>query len=81
MMASSEGGMDIEEVAHSTPEKIIKVFVEPALGLTEPQAQQLVEGMGVPPLSWAAAREVLQKLYKTYMGHRCEPGRDQPADP
>jgi hypothetical protein len=34
LMASSEGGMDIEEVAHATPEKILKVFVDPALGLT-----------------------------------------------
>ena len=38
-MASSEGGMDIEEVAHATPEKIIKVFVDPALGLTDAQAK------------------------------------------
>jgi succinyl-CoA synthetase beta subunit len=38
MMASSEGGMDIEEVAHKTPEKIIKVFVDPATGLTDAQA-------------------------------------------
>ncbi|CAG0975166.1 partial Succinate--CoA ligase [ADP-forming] subunit beta, partial [Rhodocyclaceae bacterium] len=35
MMASSEGGMDIEEVAHKTPEKIIKVFVDPLVGLTD----------------------------------------------
>ncbi|MDQ6881929.1 MAG: succinate--CoA ligase subunit beta, partial [Pseudomonadota bacterium] len=34
-MASSEGGMDIEQVAHDTPEKIIKVFVDPAVGLTD----------------------------------------------
>src|SRR5688500_10552036 len=37
MMASSEGGMDIEEVAHATPEKIIKVFADPLTGLTEAQ--------------------------------------------
>ena len=35
LIASSEGGMDIEEVAHNTPEKIIKVFVDPATGLTD----------------------------------------------
>src|SRR4029453_811686 len=40
-MASSEGGMDIEQVAHDTPEKIIKVFVDPAVGLTEPQGKEL----------------------------------------
>ena len=67
MMASSEGGMDIEEVAHSTPEKIIKVFVEPAVGLTEAQAGQLADGIGVPAGSRAQAIEVFQKLYKTYM--------------
>jgi succinyl-CoA synthetase beta subunit len=38
-IASSEGGMDIEEVAHATPEKIIKVFVDPLAGLTDAQAR------------------------------------------
>ena len=67
MMASSEGGMDIEEVAHATPEKILKVFVDPALGLTEAQARELAKGIGVPEASQAQAIDVLQKLYKTYM--------------
>ena len=40
MMASSEGGMDIEEVAHKTPEKILKVFIDPLVGLTDAQAQR-----------------------------------------
>ncbi len=66
-MASSEGGMDIEEVAHATPEKIIKVFVDPAVGLTELQAKALADGMTVPAASTAAAVDVLQKLYKCYM--------------
>ena len=38
VMASSEGGMDIEEVAHATPEKILKEFVDPLLGITDAQA-------------------------------------------
>ncbi len=67
MMASSEGGMDIEEVAHKTPEKIIKVFVEPATGLTDAQAGQLADGIGVPSGSRAQAVDVLKKLYQTYM--------------
>ena len=67
MMASSEGGMDIEEVAHATPEKILKVFVDPALGLTHAQALELASGIGVPAASQAQAIDVLQKLYKTYM--------------
>jgi succinyl-CoA synthetase beta subunit len=66
-MASSEGGMDIEEVAHSTPEKIIKVFVDPAIGLTDAQAKELADGMTVPATSTAQAADVLKALYKIYM--------------
>ena len=67
MMASSEGGMDIEEVAHATPEKILKVFVDPAIGLTEAQGLELVNGIGVPAASQAQAIDVLRKLYACYM--------------
>jgi succinyl-CoA synthetase beta subunit len=67
MMASSEGGMDIEEVAHATPEKIIKVFVDPATGLTDAQAKELADGIGVPAASQAQAVDVFKKLYKCYM--------------
>jgi succinyl-CoA synthetase beta subunit len=67
MMASSEGGMDIEEVAHKTPEKIIKVFVDPATGLTDAQARQLADGIGVPAASQAQAIDTLKKLYTCYM--------------
>jgi succinyl-CoA synthetase beta subunit len=67
MMASSEGGMDIEEVAHKTPEKIIKVFVDPAAGLTDAQASELATGIGVPAGSLAQAVDTLKKLYTCYM--------------
>ena len=67
MMASSEGGMDIEEVAHKTPEKIIKVFVDPATGLTDAQANELANGIGVPAGSVAQAVDTLKKLYTCYM--------------
>jgi succinyl-CoA synthetase beta subunit len=67
LMASSEGGMNIEEVAHATPEKIIKVFVDPATGLTSAQARELADGIGVPAGSTAQCIDVLQKLYKVYM--------------
>ncbi|MFO1292091.1 MAG: ADP-forming succinate--CoA ligase subunit beta [Rubrivivax sp.] len=67
LMASSEGGMDIEEVAHKTPEKIIKVFVDPLVGLGDAQAQQLAEGIGVPAASQAEAKAVFGKLYDCYM--------------
>jgi succinyl-CoA synthetase beta subunit len=67
IMASSEGGMDIEEVAHATPEKILKVFVDPAAGLTDAQAKELANGIGVPTGSTAQCVDVLQKLYQCYM--------------
>ena len=71
MMASSEGGMDIEEVAHATPEKILKVFVDPAIGLTDAQGAELASGIGVPAASQAQAIDVFKKLYKCYMETDC----------
>ncbi len=67
VMASSEGGMDIEEVAHSTPEKILKVFVDPLTGMTDEQARELAAGIGVPDASQDQAMDVLKKLYTCYM--------------
>lgn len=67
VMASSEGGMDIEEVAAHTPEKIIKQFINPLHGVTDAQATHLVNGIGVPAASQSQAKEVLINLYKTYM--------------
>ncbi len=67
VMASSEGGMDIEEVAHSTPEKILKEFVDPLVGLTDAQAEVLARGIGVPEASVAFAVDTLKKLYTCYM--------------
>ncbi|HEY0886383.1 MAG TPA: ADP-forming succinate--CoA ligase subunit beta [Ramlibacter sp.] len=67
LMASSEGGMDIEEVAHKTPEKIIKVFVDPIEGMTDAQGKQLADGIGVPAGSTQQAVDVFRKLYQVYM--------------
>lgn len=66
VMASSEGGMDIEEVADATPEKILKVFVDPATGLTDAEASELSRGIGIPEGSVAKAASEIQKLYKVY---------------
>jgi len=66
-IASSEGGMDIEEVAHATPEKIIKVFVDPLLGLTPEQGAQLAQGIAMPADSTAQFIEICQRLYRCYM--------------
>jgi succinyl-CoA synthetase beta subunit len=67
MMASSEGGMDIEEVAHKTPEKIIKVFIDPLVGMTDGQGAELARGIGIPAASQAQAATLLKNLYKCYM--------------
>ncbi|MET3493838.1 ADP-forming succinate--CoA ligase subunit beta [Variovorax sp. LT1R20] len=66
-IASSEGGMDIEEVAHSSPEKIITVFADPEKGLTDEQAKQIADGIGMPADSTAQTVDILKKLYACYM--------------
>jgi len=66
-IASSEGGMDIEEVAHSSPEKIITVFADPLKGLTDEQAKQIADGIGMPADSTAQTVDILKKLYTCYM--------------
>ena len=66
LMASSEGGMDIEEVAAHTPEKIHKVFVDPVRGLTDAEADDVARKIGVPEGSIGAARSMLQGLYKAF---------------
>lgn len=66
VMGSSEGGMDIEEVAEATPEKILKVFVDPATGLNREDAEQLARGMEVPETSVAKAADEFIKLYKCF---------------
>ena len=66
LMASSEGGMDIEEVAAHTPEKIHKVFVDPETGLRNAEADEVAAKIGIPPASAPQARAVLQALYKAF---------------
>ena len=66
LMASSEGGMDIEEVAHSNPEKIHQIAIDPAVGLTDAEADDISAKIGVPAGSIADARVQLQGLYKAY---------------
>jgi len=67
MLASSEGGMDIEEVAAKTPEKIIKVFINPLDGISDEQALTLAKGIGIPEGSIPAAVDTFKKLYHCYM--------------
>ena len=67
VIASSEGGMDIEEVAHKTPEKIITELVDPLTGLGKEQALKIANGIGLTGGSAEQAADVLQKLYTCYM--------------
>src|SRR6476661_10987611 len=66
LMASSEGGMDIEEVAEKHPELIHKVAIDPAVGLTDADADDIAAKIGIPPASISDARTQLQGLYKAY---------------
>jgi succinyl-CoA synthetase beta subunit len=66
LMASSEGGMDIEEVADKHPELIHKVEIDPATGLKDKEADDIAAKIGVPAASIPDARALLQGLYKAY---------------
>jgi len=66
LMASSEGGMDIEEVAAKTPEKIHKVFVDPAGGLSDSDAEGVAKKIGIPAGSLPEAKDLLKNLYKCF---------------
>jgi succinyl-CoA synthetase beta subunit len=66
LMASSEGGMDIEEVAAHTPEKIHKVFIDPATGLTDRDATDVARKVGLPESAVGEAAEIFKKLYKCF---------------
>ncbi len=73
IMASTEGGMDIETVAEKTPEKIIKVPVDPAIGFQGFHGRELVFGLGITDK--AEQKKMIQfasKLYKLYMENDAE---------
>jgi succinyl-CoA synthetase beta subunit len=66
LMASSEGGMDIEEVAAKTPEKIHKVFIDPVQGLADADADEIALAIGIPQASVAQGRAIFKALYKCF---------------
>ncbi len=67
LMASVEGGMDIEEVAETSPEKILKVVVDPAFGLEAFQARNLAKQLGMSGKLIGQAAKLFQGVYNTYM--------------
>ncbi|WAW11039.1 ADP-forming succinate--CoA ligase subunit beta [Oxalobacter vibrioformis] len=66
LMASSEGGMDIEDVAHNTPELIHKVFINPNTGLTDAEGEDIARKIGVPDVAVKEACQFMQGLYKAF---------------
>ena len=71
LMASSEGGMDIEEVAAKTPEKIHKCPVDPFAGLNDEDAEDIARKIGVPAALIPQARELFKGLYKCFEEKDC----------
>jgi len=67
IMASTEGGMEIEEVAAATPEKILKVFVDPAIGIMPYEARQLAFGLKFPNELIGVATKFIMNLYKAFV--------------
>jgi len=66
LMASSEGGMDIEEVAAKSPEKIHRVTIDPATGLIDRDAEDVARRIGVPQRAIPQARDLLKGLYRAF---------------
>ena len=74
MLASTEGGMDIEEVAANTPEKILKIFADPSLGLLPYQASELAYGLGIDQINPKLLRptaKLFSSLYQTFVHEDC----------
>ncbi len=67
LIASSEGGMEIEEVAARTPEKIHTLWIDPATGLTDAEADNVARVIGLPAGASAGARAALQGLYRAFV--------------
>ena len=66
-MASEEGGMDIEEVAEKTPEKIVKVSVDPGIGLQASDIRKLIFDLNIPKESQKSFSKLVDSLYKAYI--------------
>jgi succinyl-CoA synthetase beta subunit len=66
LMASSEGGMDIEEVAAKMPQKIRKLFIDPVQGLSDADADEIALGIGIPRESLGQGRAIFKALYKCF---------------
>ncbi len=66
LMASAEGGMDIEQIAAQTPEKIHKLYIDPIAGLTDSEALDITAKIGIPEVSRNEAAALLKNLYQAF---------------
>lgn len=66
MIASSAGGVEIEQVAKETPEKIVKVHIDPLLGLRDYQSRDLAAGIDLPRQYWRSFGEICRGLWQSY---------------
>jgi succinyl-CoA synthetase beta subunit len=66
IMASSSGGVDIEEIARVSPEKIIKIQIDPLLGLRDYQCRDLANGIDLPRTQWKPFTEIANGLWRAY---------------
>ncbi len=71
LMASSEGGTEIEEVAAKSPEKIHKVFINPETGLTDTEAKDIAGKIGIPAAAAQEATAFFKGLYKAFIETDC----------
>ncbi|WP_299981263.1 ADP-forming succinate--CoA ligase subunit beta [Desulfobacula sp.] len=71
IMASRDGGMDIEEVAANTPERIIKVYIDPLMGIQGYQLRQVGFGLEIPPAAMKQFSQLLSNLYKFFIANDC----------
>ncbi|MQG75827.1 MAG: ADP-forming succinate--CoA ligase subunit beta [SAR202 cluster bacterium] len=78
VIASEAGGMDIEEVAATTPEKILRAVVDPTVGLQPYQGRQLAYGMGLAPELVRPAADLMLKLYKLFVEKDCSQAEINP---
>jgi succinyl-CoA synthetase beta subunit len=67
MMASTEGGMEIEEVAHRTPEKILRISIDPATGMQSFHARKLAFGLGLEGKQVGSAVKFMLAMYKAFV--------------
>jgi len=72
IMASSAGGVEIEEVAKTNPEKIYKLHVNPLLGIKDYQARDIAGGINLPREHWDAFSNILKGLWKVYCDYDAE---------